>query len=88
MTAYIQDVCIKAYLALYCEGLARVDLFINSKGEAVINEINTIPGFTSTSACPKLWAASGIALPELIDHLIAFALERHEKESSLKTTFG
>jgi D-alanine-D-alanine ligase len=87
VTKNIQQICIDAYLALYCEGMARVDLFLTKDNRVIINEINTIPGFTPTSACPKLWAASGIPMPELIDRLIGYALERHARETALKTDF-
>ncbi len=84
----IQELCIKSYHTLYCEGLARIDLFVKENGEIIINEINTIPGFTKTSACPKLWQASGLPFPQFLDKLIELALERKQKERQLKTTFG
>ncbi len=82
-----QQMAIDAYRTLCCEGMARVDLFLNENGEFMVNEINTIPGFTRLSMFPKLWAASGVALSEVLDRLIVLAIERHEKESRLKTTF-
>ncbi len=82
-----QQMAIDAYRTLCCEGMARVDLFLKEDGEFVVNEINTIPGFTRFSMFPKLWAASGVALSEVLDRLIGYAIERHEKESRLKTTF-
>ena len=64
--------------------MARVDFFLRGE-EIIVNELNTIPGFTSISMYPKLWEASGIPYPQLIDELIQLALERSEKEKSLKT---
>jgi D-alanine-D-alanine ligase len=61
-------------------------MFLRENGELVINEINTIPGFTKISMYPKLWEATGISYPELVDRLIKLALERHEREQALKTT--
>ncbi len=77
----------KAFLALECEGMARVDFFLTPRGKLLINEINTIPGFTNISMYPKLWEASGIPQSELIDRLIKLALERFEKEQKLRTTY-
>lgn len=85
-TAELQTMAIAAFQALCCEGMARVDFFMKDDGELLINEINTIPGFTSISMYPKLWAASGIPYPELLDRLIQLAQERHQEECSLKTS--
>lgn len=85
-TAELQAMAIAAFQALCCEGMARVDFFMKPNGELLINEINTIPGFTSISMYPKLWAASGIPYPELLDRLILLAQERHQAESALKTS--
>lgn len=84
----IQAMAVKAYQALCCEGMGRVDMFLQPDGRIVVNEINTIPGFTKTSMYPKMWEASGLALPDLIDQLIVLALERFKKEQNLKTTFS
>jgi D-alanine-D-alanine ligase len=74
----VQRLAIAAFQAVDCAGLARVDLLMDpGSGRLYVNEINTIPGFTSISMYPKLWAASGIAYPELIDRLIQLGLERH-----------
>lgn len=81
----IRKTAVKAFQALGCEGLARVDFFFTEDGTAMINEINTLPGFTNISMYPKMWEATGIAYPELIDLLIALALERFEKEQKLNT---
>ncbi|MBW4615544.1 MAG: D-alanine--D-alanine ligase [Desmonostoc vinosum HA7617-LM4] len=74
----IQDMALQAFMAVDAAGLARVDFFyVEATGEILINEINTLPGFTATSMYPQLWAHSGIPFPELIDRLIQLALERH-----------
>jgi D-alanine-D-alanine ligase len=78
---------IKVFTTLACEGLARVDFFLKPSGDVVVNEINTIPGFTSISMYPRLWEASGIPYAELIDRLIQLAMERHEREQRLKTSY-
>ncbi|MGA1801038.1 D-alanine--D-alanine ligase family protein [Rhizobium sp. HT1-10] len=72
----IRDIARRAFLALGCEGMARVDVFLQADGEITINEVNTIPGFTNISMYPKAFAASGIGNTELIDRLIAHALRR------------
>ena len=63
----------RAFEAIGCEGLARVDVFVTPDGEVVVNEINTMPGFTQHSMFPRMWAASGVRYPELIDRLISLA---------------
>ncbi len=87
LTSLVQTRAVDAYRTLCCEGMARVDFFLKPNGEVLVNEINTIPGFTKISMYPKLWEVSGISYTELIDRLINLAIERHEKESHLKTTF-
>ena len=73
----IQEMALQAFTAIDAAGLARVDFFyVEATGEILINEINTLPGFTATSMYPQLWAASGIAFPELVEQLIQLALER------------
>jgi D-alanine-D-alanine ligase len=84
----IQQVAIKTFKALCCAGMARVDFFLRDGKEVIVNEINTIPGFTKISMYPKLWEASGISYTELIDRLIQLALERFKREKKLKTSFG
>ncbi len=81
----IQHTAIQAYQTLCCEGMARVDFFLKENGEVLINEINTIPGFTKISMYPKLWQVSGIPYSELLDRLIQLALDRFDKEKALKT---
>jgi D-alanine-D-alanine ligase len=68
--------------------MARVDMFLTPDNALFVNEINTIPGFTKISMYPKLWALSGISYPDLIDRLIGLAIERFNREHSLKTTMG
>jgi D-alanine-D-alanine ligase len=81
----LQQRAVDAFVASECEGLGRVDFFVRaSDGEVVVNELNTMPGFTATSVYAKLFEASGIEYPELIDRLIALALERHERRSQLE----
>jgi D-alanine-D-alanine ligase len=83
----IQSLAVKAFKALGCEGMARVDMFLKPDGMLLINELNTIPGFTKISMYPKLWEASGLPYPKLIDRLIELGLERFEREQRLKTTY-
>ena len=74
----VRDLSIKAFLALDCAGMARVDFLLSrATGELYLSEVNTIPGFTRISMYPKLWEASGMSYSELIDRLIELALERH-----------
>lgn len=82
----IQEVAIKVFRVLDCEGMGRVDVFLKKNGDVLVNEINTIPGFTDISMYPKMWEASGLPLPKLLDKLIELAIERFEKEKKLKTT--
>lgn len=81
----IQAIAIRTFQTLSCEGLGRVDVFLREDGEIFVNEINTMPGFTSISMYPKLFEASGISYTELIDRLITLAFERFEIEKKLKT---
>ena len=73
-----------AFVASDCEGMARVDFFVRESGEVVVNELNTIPGFTSTSVYAKLFEASGIPYAELLDRLVELALERRDRRNRLK----
>lgn len=87
LTKEVQSLAINSFKALSCEGLARVDFFLEKQtNKLYINEINTLPGFTSISMYPKLWEASGVSYTELVDRLIQLALERFQKEQALKTT--
>jgi D-alanine-D-alanine ligase len=74
--AEVQTLAIKAFKAIDCAGMARVDFFVLKSGRVIVNEINTIPGFTEISMYPKLWVASGVPYPELITRLAELALER------------
>ena len=77
----VQEMAVRAFKAVDCSGLARVDFLMEPKsGKIYINEINTMPGFTSISMYPKMWAASGLEYPELIDRLIQLGLERHAEK--------
>jgi D-alanine-D-alanine ligase len=80
----VQEISVDAFVATECEGMARVDCFVRDDGEVLVNELNTIPGFTATSVYAKLFEASGISYSELLDRLIEFALERHERRSKLQ----
>jgi D-alanine-D-alanine ligase len=79
----VQELAVQAFVATECEGMARVDCFVTEEGDVLVNELNTIPGFTSTSVYAKLFEASGIAYPDLLERLIELALERHERRSRL-----
>ena len=85
-TERVRSLAVKAFTVLCCDGMARVDMFLRVNGEVLINEINTIPGFTRISMYPKLWEASGVPYGELVDRLISLAMERHAAEQGLKTT--
>jgi D-alanine-D-alanine ligase len=79
---------ISAFKVLECSGMARVDFFLErSTGKFFVNEINTLPGFTSISMYPKLWDVSGIPYPQLIDRLITLAIERHAEKNKLRTKY-
>ena len=82
--ARVQELAVDSFIATECEGMARVDFFVREDGEVVVNEINTIPGFTATSVYARLFEASGIPYGELLDRLIELALERHERRASLE----
>lgn len=82
----IQELAIKTFQVLACEGLSRVDFFMTEAGKLYINEVNTLPGFTKISMYPKLWSLSGIEYSDLIDQLIKLAIERHERESELQSS--
>ncbi|MFI2752563.1 D-alanine--D-alanine ligase family protein [Cellulomonas sp. P22] len=72
----VQDAAVRTFEAVGCEGLARVDVFVTEGGDVVVNEINTMPGFTPFSMYPRMWQASGLSYPELIDELLQLALAR------------
>ncbi|MBI3579649.1 MAG: D-alanine--D-alanine ligase [Ignavibacteriales bacterium] len=88
VTKKIQEYAVSAFKALSCEGMARVDFLVTKKTNKIfLNEINTIPGFTSISMYPKLWQASGLSYSALLDKLIELAIERHEAKKKLKTSY-
>ena len=87
-TESIRELAIRTFKAIDCSGLARVDFFMRSDGSVLVNEINTMPGFTPISMYPKLWAAAGVAYGDLIDRLIQFGLERHLDRKDLQTTLS
>lgn len=87
VASQIQSLAIQTFKTLSCEGLARVDCFLTHRGKVLVNEINTMPGFTAISMYPRLWKASGINYSELIDRLIQLAFERFKKEQKLKTSY-
>ena len=78
----LQRMAVAAFRAIDCAGMARVDFFYREPADLLVNEINTIPGFTEVSMYPRMWEASGVPYAELLDRLIELALERHEKESA------
>jgi D-alanine-D-alanine ligase len=85
----VQEMAVRAFQAVDACGLARVDFLMDPKSEKVyVNEINTMPGFTSISMYPKMWAASGVPYPELIDRLIQLALERHQDKAKNRYSRG
>lgn len=84
-TAELRRLAIECYRAVECEGMGRVDFLLeNSTGNLYINEINTIPGFTSISMYPKMWEHSGVTFGELLDRLIALAIERHRRRRATR----
>lgn len=86
MSDELRDIALQTFAALRCEGMARVDFFWEEDGRGpLVNEVNTIPGFTPISQYPKLWEASGLSYGRLLDELVALALERHERRSGFET---
>jgi D-alanine-D-alanine ligase len=80
----VRELAVDSFVATECEGMARVDFFVRPDGEVVVNEINTIPGFTPTSVYAALFEASGLPYAELLDRLVELALERHERRAGLE----
>jgi D-alanine-D-alanine ligase len=81
-TSRLRELAVEAFRLGGCSGLARCDFFVEPDGEVLVNEVNTMPGFTATSVYAKLWEASGLAYPDLCDRLLQLALERHAKARS------
>jgi D-alanine-D-alanine ligase len=86
VTRRIQELAVQTFTVLCCAGMARVDFFLRGKNEIFVNEINTIPGFTKISMYPKMWSASGLSYPRLIDRLIQLAMQKFRAERNLRTT--
>jgi len=78
---------VKAFKALDCSGLARADFFVTKEGRIIINEVNTMPGFTPFSMFPLLWKHTGVEYPDLIERLVQLAMKRHEEKQSIIHTF-
>ena len=78
VAAAVQSIAVEAYIAMGCSGLSRVDFFVSDDDEIILNEINTLPGFTSISMYPKLWDKMGVSYSELLERLVEFAIERDE----------
>ncbi len=84
----IEEIAINAYRSLDASGLSRIDFFISKKtGEIFINEINTMPGFTSISMFPKLWEYSGLKMEDLLEQIINYALEKHRDKERNKCSY-
>jgi D-alanine-D-alanine ligase len=82
--ARVRELALQAFIAAECESMARADMFVRDDGEVLVNELNTIPGFTSTSVYAKLFEASGLPYGDLLEQLIALALERHARRAALR----
>ncbi|MER3409834.1 MAG: D-alanine--D-alanine ligase A [Thermoleophilia bacterium] len=80
----VREISVDAFVATECEGMARVDCFVRPDGQVLVNELNTIPGFTATSVYARLFEASGLPYTALLDRLIELALERHARRSALR----
>ena len=80
----MKETAIRAYKILDLSGLVRADFFVTEDNEVIINEVNTMPGFTPVSMYPMLWQKSGVSYPELIDQLIDLALERFKEKQKLQ----
>ena len=80
----VRRLALEVFAAVGCSGLARVDFFVEDGGRVLVNELNTMPGFTQTSVYPKLWEASGVAFPELCDRLVRLGVERFERARSYR----
>jgi D-alanine-D-alanine ligase len=83
-TARVRELAVRAFRAVDGSGLARCDFFVREGGEVLVNEINTIPGFTSTSVFAKLFQADGLPYPELCDRLVRLGMERYEAERAYR----
>lgn len=86
VTKTMEDMAIRAFKVLDCSGLVRADFFVTANDKVLINEVNTMPGFTPTSMFPLLWQKTGVTYPELINELIELALERHAEKAKIQYT--
>jgi D-alanine-D-alanine ligase len=82
--ARAQELAVRAFVATDCEGMARADMFVRDDGEVLVNELNTIPGFTATSVYARLFEESGLPYPQLLQQLADLAVERFERRRALK----
>ena len=82
--ARVRDLAVEVFKRVACAGLARVDFFVEDGGRVLVNELNTMPGFTQTSVFPKLFEKSGLPFPDLLSRLVELALERHERERAYR----
>jgi len=82
----MEGAAIRAYKVLDCSGLVRADFFVTAENEVMINEVNTMPGFTPTSMFPLLWQNTGVTYSKLIDELIELAFERHVEKGKIQYT--
>ncbi len=88
VTKRIREIAVRAFRLIDCAGMARVDFFVTRRAHRIfLNEVNTIPGFTTISMYPKLWEASGMSFPELLDRLIALAVQRHREMSQRNSLY-
>ncbi len=83
----VRQLAVQTYEALNCDGMARVDFFMKKDGSLIVNEVNTLPGFTKISMYPMMWKAKGLEYSALITELIQFAFEKHQYDSEIKLTF-
>jgi len=87
--AHMRELALRAFRAVDCAGLARVDFFVDrASGDVLVNEINTMPGFTAVSMFPKLWDATGVPFPELVETLVELGLERHRQRAARRLSFA
>ena len=87
-TVRLQQLALAAFRVLEGAGIARVDFFLDKDtGEILLNEVNSLPGFTEVSMYPRLWQASGLSYPALLDRMIELALERHRTSAALERTY-
>ena len=82
--ARVRELAVEVFKRAGCSGLARVDFFVEDSGRVLVNELNTMPGFTKTSVFPKLFVESGLAFPDLLDRLVDLAIERHDRERAYR----